>query len=189
MRRIFQTFVGRLIESTDRTLSGRRLSRRLTCAALLISLCRVARKPQPLDAQAERLRADGATVINIAIDGRLAGIFAIADPVKQSTPDALKALAAEGIKVIMLTEDNRTTANAVARQLGIADVEAEVFPDQKSAVVSKLQEAGHIVAMAGDGVKLRGVVATQVAIQYAGGVPGSESMASMHHPRRSFCAR
>jgi P-type Cu+ transporter len=107
---------------------------------------------QPLDARAEWFRGDGATVINIAIDGRLAGIFAIADPVKQSTPDALKALAAEGIKVIMLTGDNRTTANAVARQLGITDVEAEVLPDQKSAVVSKLQKAGHIVAMAGDGV-------------------------------------
>src|SRR5229473_2952184 len=107
---------------------------------------------QALDAQAERLRGNGATVINIAIDGRLAGIFAIADPVKQSTPDALKALAAEGINVIMLTGDNRTTANAVARQLGIAEVEAEVLPDQKSAVVSKLQKAGHIVAMAGDGV-------------------------------------
>jgi P-type Cu+ transporter len=107
---------------------------------------------QPLDAQAERFRGDGATVINIAIDGRLAGIFAIADPVKPSTPDALKALATEGIKVIMLTGDNRTTANAVARQLGIANVEAEVLPDQKSAVVTKLQKAGHIVAMAGDGV-------------------------------------
>src|SRR5712692_5268697 len=107
---------------------------------------------QSLDAQAERLRGDGATVISIAIDGSLAGIFAIADPVKPSTPDALKALAAEGIKVIMLTGDNRTTANAVARKLGITDVEAEVLPDQKSAVVSKLQRAGHIVAMAGDGV-------------------------------------
>src|SRR5712692_8993971 len=107
---------------------------------------------QSLDAQAERLRGDGATVISIAIDGSLAGIFAMADPVKASTPDALKALAAEGIKVIMLTGDNRTTANAAARQLGIADVEAEVLPDQKSAVVSKLQRAGHIVAMAGDGV-------------------------------------
>jgi Cu+-exporting ATPase len=107
---------------------------------------------QSLNAQAERLRGDGATVINIAIDGQLAGLFAIADPVKASTPDALKALAAEGIKVIMLTGDNRTTANAVARQLGIADVEAEVLPDQKSAVVAKLQKAGRIVAMAGDGV-------------------------------------
>ena len=77
---------------------------------------------------------------------------AIADPVKASTPDALKALAAEGIKVIMLTGDVRTTANAIARQLGIADVEAEVLPDHKSAVVVKLQKAGKIVAMAGDGV-------------------------------------
>ncbi|SDG95952.1 Cu+-exporting ATPase [Bradyrhizobium sp. Rc2d] len=105
-----------------------------------------------LDAEAERLRDDGATVINMAVDGRLAGLFAIADPVKASTPEALKALAAEGIKVIMLTGDNRTTAQAVARRLGIADVEAEVLPDQKSAVVTKLQKAGRSVAMAGDGV-------------------------------------
>jgi Cu+-exporting ATPase len=105
-----------------------------------------------LDGEAERLRGDGATVINMAVDGRLAGLFAIADPVKASTPEALKALAAEGIKVIMLTGDNRTTAEAVARRLGIADVEAEVLPDQKSAVVTKLQKAGRSVAMAGDGV-------------------------------------
>jgi len=105
-----------------------------------------------LNDQGERLRGEGATVINMAVDGRLAGLFAIADPVKASTPDALKALAAEGIKVIMLTGDNRTTANAVAKSLGIADVEAEVLPDQKSAVVAKLQKAGRIVAMAGDGV-------------------------------------
>src|SRR5579863_2729805 len=107
---------------------------------------------QSLNEQGERLRGDGATVINIAVDGKLAGLFAVADPVKQSTPAALKALAAEGVKVIMLTGDNRTTARAVARQLGIDDVEAEVLPDQKSAVVSKLQKAGRIVAMAGDGV-------------------------------------
>uniref|UniRef100_UPI0013DD3414 HAD-IC family P-type ATPase n=4 Tax=Pseudomonadota TaxID=1224 RepID=UPI0013DD3414 len=81
-------------------------------------------------------------VINVAVDGRLAGILAIADPVKASTPDALKLLAAEGIKVIMLTGDNRTTASAIARRLGIPDVEAEVLPDQKSAVVSKLQQEG-----------------------------------------------
>ncbi|WP_338312925.1 heavy metal translocating P-type ATPase [Bradyrhizobium sp. TM239] len=105
-----------------------------------------------LDTEAERLRGDGATVINMAVDGRLAGLFAIADPVKASTPEALKALAAEGIKVIMLTGDNRTTAEAVARRLGIAEVEAEVLPDQKSAVVTRLQKAGRIVAMAGDGV-------------------------------------
>src|ERR1700704_3670928 len=105
-----------------------------------------------LNDQAERLRGDGATVINMAIDGKLAGFFAIADPVKPSTPGALKALAADGVKVIMLTGDNRTTANAVAPALGITDVEAEVLPDQKSAVVAKLQKAGRIVAMAGDGV-------------------------------------
>jgi Cu+-exporting ATPase len=105
-----------------------------------------------LDSEAERLRADGATVIDIAVDGRLAGLFAIADPVKRSTPEALKALAAEGIKVIMLTGDNRTTANAVAQGLGISEVEAEVLPDQKSAVVTKLRNDARIVAMAGDGV-------------------------------------
>src|SRR5262249_30831726 len=76
----------------------------------------------------------------------------IADPVKASTPEALKALAAEGIKVIMLTGDNRTTAKAVAEKLGISEVEAEVLPDQKSAVVTKLRNGGRIVAMAGDGV-------------------------------------
>ena len=105
-----------------------------------------------LEALAEALRGEGATVINMSIDGMLAGILAIADPVKQSTPDALKALAAEGIKVIMLTGDNRTTANAVAKRLGISEVEAEVLPDQKSAVVSKLHAQGRVVAMAGDGV-------------------------------------
>ena len=102
--------------------------------------------------EAERLRQDGATVINMGIDGAPAGLFAIADPVKASTPEAVQALAADGIKVIMLTGDNRTTALAVARRLGIADVEAEVLPDQKSAVVAKLQKAGRRVAMAGDGV-------------------------------------
>ncbi len=105
-----------------------------------------------LDQEAERLRSEAATVVHIAIDGKLAGLFAIADPVKPSTPEALKALAADGIKVIMLTGDNRITADAVARRLGIADVEADVLPDQKSAVVARLRQAGRIVAMAGDGV-------------------------------------
>jgi Cu+-exporting ATPase len=113
-----------------------------------------------LEAEAERLRNDGATVINIAVDGRLAGIMAIADPVKPSTPEALQALAAEGIRVIMLTGDNRTTAKAVAKRLGIAEVEAEVLPDQKSAVVTKLQQQGRVVAMAGDGVNDAPALAT-----------------------------
>ena len=113
-----------------------------------------------MQARAEELRADGATVIGIAIDGRQAGLFAIADPVKPSTPEALKALAGEGIEVIMLTGDNRTTAHAVARQLGIADVEAEVLPEQKSAVVARLQKQGRVVAMAGDGVNDAPALAT-----------------------------
>jgi Cu+-exporting ATPase len=107
---------------------------------------------RPLDPTSERLRSDGATVIFIAIDGKLAGLFGIADPIKASAPGALRALAAEGIKVIMLTGDNRTTASAVARKLGIIDVEAEVLPDQKSAVVERLRKSERIVAMAGDGV-------------------------------------
>jgi Cu+-exporting ATPase len=115
-------------------------------------LASIAVESRTMEAESERLRADGATVINIAIDGRMAGLFAIADPIKPSTPDALKALAADGIKVIMLTGDNRTTASAVARKLGISDVEAEVLPDQKSAVVYRLQKSGRTVAMAGDGV-------------------------------------
>jgi Cu+-exporting ATPase len=105
-----------------------------------------------LAGEADRLREDGATAIFIGVDGRAAGIFAIADPVKASTPEALAALNAEGIRVVMLTGDNRTTANAVARKLGIDDVEAEVLPDRKSAVVERLKAAGRVVAMAGDGV-------------------------------------
>jgi Cu+-exporting ATPase len=105
-----------------------------------------------LESEAEHARGEGATVINMAVDGKLAGILAIADPIKPSTPEALRALAAEGMRVIMLTGDNRTTAQAVARKLGIAEVEAEVLPDQKSAVVARLQKQGRIVAMAGDGV-------------------------------------
>src|SRR6478672_1470464 len=105
-----------------------------------------------LEVDGERLRSDGATVINIAVDGKLAGLFAIADPVKASTPAALQALAAEGVRVIMLTGDNATTAKAVARRLGIRHVEAEVLPDQKSAVVQRHKAAGRVVAMAGDGV-------------------------------------
>jgi len=106
----------------------------------------------PLAARADELRADGATAIFMGVDGEPAAIFAIADPVKPSTPEALAALKADGIRVVMLTGDNWTTARAVARQLGIDDVEAEVLPDQKSAVVQRYKAEGRIVAMAGDGV-------------------------------------
>jgi Cu+-exporting ATPase len=106
----------------------------------------------PLDARAEELRHDGATAIFVAIDGKAAGVIAIADPVKPSTAQALRALQLEGIRVVMLTGDNRTTAEAVARRLGIAEVEADVLPDRKAAVIEKLRREGRVVAMAGDGV-------------------------------------
>lgn len=102
--------------------------------------------------RADALRADGATAIFLGIDGRVAGAIGIADPVKQTTPGALKALAEAGIHVIMLTGDNRVTADAIARRLGIDDIEADVLPDQKSAIVKRLRDEGRIVAMAGDGV-------------------------------------
>jgi Cu+-exporting ATPase len=105
-----------------------------------------------LSDQAEALRQDGATAIFMAVDGQVAGVLAIADPVKASTPEALGGLKAQGVRVVMLTGDNWTTAKAVARQLGIEDVEAEVLPDQKSAVVQRHKAAGRVVAMAGDGV-------------------------------------
>ena len=108
--------------------------------------------PNELEQDAERLRHDGATAIFLGVGGRLAAVIAIADPVKSTTPDALKALGKEGVRVVMLTGDNRTTAQAVARRLGITDVEAEVLPDQKSAVIEKLQAEGRSVAMAGDGI-------------------------------------
>jgi Cu+-exporting ATPase len=105
-----------------------------------------------LEAQADTLRADGATAIFVGLDHAVAGVIAIADPVKPSTPEALAALRAEGIRVVMLTGDNRVTAEAVARRLGISEVEADVLPDGKSAVIARLRREGRIVAMAGDGV-------------------------------------
>ncbi len=106
----------------------------------------------PLEPQAETFRGEGATSIFIAVDGKVAGVIAIADPVKASTAAALAALRADGLRVVMLTGDNRTTAEAIGRRLGIDEIAAEVLPDQKSAVVEKLQKEGRIVAMAGDGV-------------------------------------
>jgi P-type Cu+ transporter len=107
---------------------------------------------ESLAKEADRLREDGATAIFVGVDGKTAGAIAIADPVKASTPEALTALKAAGVRVVMLTGDNWTTARAVARRLGIDEVEAEVLPEQKSSVVQRLKAAGRIVAMAGDGV-------------------------------------
>jgi Cu+-exporting ATPase len=105
-----------------------------------------------LDGEADRLREDGATVIFMALDGALAGILAIADPIKSTTLEALQALKAAGLTIVMLTGDNKVTAQAVARKLGITQVEAEVLPEDKSRIVERLKSEGHVVAMAGDGV-------------------------------------
>ncbi|MBI1204966.1 MAG: cadmium-translocating P-type ATPase [Rhodopseudomonas sp.] len=118
-----------------------------------------------LHEQAEAQRQDGATAIFLAVNGKPAGIIAIADPVKATTPAALKALIAKGIRVVMLTGDNRTTALAVAKRLGLGEVEADVLPDQKGAVIEKLTREGRVVAMAGDGVNdAPALAAAQVGI-------------------------
>ncbi len=108
--------------------------------------------PGELVARADTMRGDGQTVMLLAIDGRPAGLLGVADPIKESTLDAIRTLHEEGVQVIMLTGDNRTTAEAVARKLGIDRVEAEVLPEQKASIVKQLQVQGRIVAMAGDGI-------------------------------------
>jgi Cu+-exporting ATPase len=105
-----------------------------------------------LAARAEALRSDGQTVMFVAVDGRLAGLLGVADPIKASTPDAIRDLHAEGIRVVMMSGDSETTAAAVARKLGIDEVLAEVLPDQKARHVKRLESEGRVVAMAGDGV-------------------------------------
>ncbi len=105
-----------------------------------------------LSSAAEALRKEGATAIFVAVDGRLAGTIGIADPVKPTSAEVLAALRKEGVRVVMLTGDNRTTAEAVARRLGIGEVEAEILPERKSDVVKRLRAEGRVVAMAGDGV-------------------------------------
>ena len=108
--------------------------------------------PAPLRERAETLRAEGQTVMFVAMDGALAGLVGVADPIKESTPDAIEAFHARGLKVVMLTGDSETTARAVASKLGIDEVIAQVLPDEKAAKVKSLQEAGAVVAMAGDGI-------------------------------------
>jgi len=106
----------------------------------------------PLEHEAERLRRGGATVIFVGVDGRLAGLLAVADPIKATAPGAVAALKAAGLRLVMLTGDNHTTAQAVADQLGIAEVVAGVLPQGKASVIEKLRAEGRVVAMAGDGV-------------------------------------
>jgi Cu+-exporting ATPase len=105
-----------------------------------------------LESAAESQRARAATVIFVAIEGKLAGFVAVADPIKHTTPAALHALRENGVRIVMLTGDGKTTAEAVGRELGITEVVAEVFPEDKAAIVQKLQGEGRVVAMAGDGV-------------------------------------
>jgi Cu+-exporting ATPase len=105
-----------------------------------------------LEVRADALRDEGATTLFVAVDDRLAGMIAVADPIKPSTRAALDALRSGGMRIVMLTGDNRRTADAVAAKLGIGEVEADVLPDQKSAIVRRLKSEGRVVAMAGDGV-------------------------------------
>jgi Cu+-exporting ATPase len=128
---------------------------------------------------AEGRRRDGQTVMFVAIDGRAAGLVAVADAVKRTTPDAIRALHAEGVRIVMVTGDSRTTADAVARELGIDEVRAEVLPDAKVDVVKRLQEQGRIVAMAGDGINDAPALA-QAQVGIAMGTGTDVAMESAH---------
>ena len=132
-----------------------------------------------LQRKADALRSDGATALFLAVDGKPGGVIAIADPIKSTTPAALDSLRNYGIRIVMLTGDNKTTAEAVARKLGIKEVEADILPQDKNRIVKKLTAEGRIVAMAGDGVNDAPALAeaavgiamgsgTEVAIQSAG---------------------
>jgi len=132
-------------------VSGRVGGRRVALGnAKLLETLGVA--PGDLGERAEGMRREGQTAVLLVVDDRPAGLLAVADPIKASTPEALRSLREDGIRVVMVTGDSRTTAEAVARSLGIDRVEAEILPDQKVAIVKRLQAEGRIVAMAGDGI-------------------------------------
>jgi Cu+-exporting ATPase len=140
----FESFAGKGVVGT---VGGRRVA--LGNRGLMEQL---GLDPGRLGEQAEQLRAEGQTVMFVAVDGRPAGLLGVADPIKESTPEALRVLRKDGIHMVMLTGDNPTTAGAVARRLGIDEVEAEVLPEQKGEAIRRLQAAGRVVAMAGDGI-------------------------------------
>ncbi len=140
----FQSTTGKGISGT---VEGRRVA--VGNAALLEGL---GVHPAPLAARAEAMRRDGQTVMFVAVDTRLAGLLGVADPIRESTPEAIRLLEQEGVRIVMLTGDNRTTAEAVGRALGLDAIEAEVLPEQKREVVQRLQAEGRVVAMAGDGI-------------------------------------
>jgi len=136
---------------TGRGVTGRVEGRRLALGNRTL-LEESAIDPAPFTAAADQLREEGQTVMYLAVDGRVAGLLGVADPVKASTPEAVEVLHREGVEVVMLTGDNRTTAATVARRLGIDRFEAEVLPERKSEIVQQLQAEGRVVAMAGDGI-------------------------------------
>ena len=150
-RGIADADVSDFVSITGKGVTGAVAERRVAVGTARL-LAEAGADPADLLAAADRLRAEGATAMFVAADGRAAGIIAVADPIKASTPAALAALRREGIHIVMLTGDNRTTAEAVARKLGIEAVEAEVLPEQKHALVRRLRAEGRVVAMAGDGV-------------------------------------
>ncbi|MEE9139233.1 MAG: copper-translocating P-type ATPase [Alphaproteobacteria bacterium] len=113
---------------------------------------RLGAEPGGLKGRAEELRREGQTVMYVVVDGKVAGLVGVADPVKESTPEAIRLLQADGVDVVMVTGDSLTTAQAVARQLGLDRVEAEVLPERKGEIVKRLAREGHVVAMAGDGI-------------------------------------
>jgi Cu+-exporting ATPase len=108
--------------------------------------------PGPLAAKAEALRADGQTVMFVVVENKIVGVLGVADPIKETTPEAIRLLHADGMRIVMLTGDSRATANAVAVKLQIDEIVAEVLPQEKSAAIKRLQAEGHFVAMAGDGI-------------------------------------
>ena len=138
--------------SDFRSLTGKGVTGSVDGRAIAIGNQQLGVDFSRLHEQAETLRKDGQTVVFVALDGKAAGLLGVADPIKVSTPEAIRLLHEEGIKIVMVTGDSRTTAEAVARKLGIDEVEAEVLPDLKREVVQRFQQAGRIVAMAGDGV-------------------------------------
>jgi Cu+-exporting ATPase len=109
-------------------------------------------QPGPLAVRAEALRAEGQGIMFVAVDGRVAGLLGVSDPLKPSTPEALRLLRGDGVRIVMVTGDGRATAEAVARKLGLDDVRAEVLPEQKVEIVAGLQAEGRVVAVAGDGI-------------------------------------
>src|SRR5262249_6413098 len=135
---------------------------------------------ESLKTAAQARREHGATVVFVGIDKRPAGLIAIADPIRATTAEALKALSAEGIRVVMMTGDNATTARAVARQLGIDEVEAEALPEHKRGSVERLRESGRKVAMAGDGVNDAPALASaDVGIAMGGGADAAIESAGL----------